>query len=184
MKITTLLIGAVVAGVGNLTAQGFPEKPPMQEAITPEQLDLQFRKAQQEDPMKQLVQTTGEDPSVKNRPPSLLENSDFITFGNLTALVPKKAIIQTPKNIANRVNSANLTRLVGWTEFYAANRGWITTLEVSRSQAEGNTPLAEEVKEHLSRSGNLIVATFKGSPISLLPLKPTAESLTSKNQTK
>ena len=153
----------------------------MQEAMTHEQLVLQYRKAQLDDPMKKLEKATGEDPSVVNRPPSLLATSDFITYGSLTTLVPKKAIIRVPKNLAERVNSANLTRFVSWVDFHAANRGWITTIEVSRIQAEGNAPLAEETQKHMEQVGNLVVATYQGGPISLLPLKvPEEKKLTTK----
>jgi len=179
MKIQTFTIGLGLLGVGASIAQERPQKPPMQEAVTQEELVLQYRKAQLEDPMKKLDRATGEDPSVVNRPPSLLGNSDFITFGKFSTLVPKRAILQIPKSLTERVNAASLTRIVGWAEFYAANRGWITTIEVSRSQAEGNVPLAEETHDQMKKNGNLIVATYQGGPISLLPLKvPEEKKLT------
>ena len=179
MNSITFALSLSVLSTGAVMAQGFPKPPPMQEAITHEELVLQYRKAQQDDPMKKLEKATGEDPSVVNRPPSLLGSSDFITFGNLSTLVPKRAILQIPKSLADRINSASLTRIVGWAEFYAANRGWITTIEVSRSQAEGNVPLAEETQKQMGKNGNLIVATFMGGPISLLPLKvPEEKKLT------
>ena len=42
---------------------------------------------------------------------------------------------------------------------------------VSRVQAEGNEPVAEETQKVMAKSTNLIVATYKGGPISVLPLK-------------
>jgi hypothetical protein len=73
--------------------------------------------------------------------------------------------------VADRIRLEPGATIQSWSEFYAANRGWITTVEVSRVQAEGNEPLAEETKRQLSKCGNLVVATYLGGPISLLPLK-------------
>jgi hypothetical protein len=54
------------------------------------------------------------------------------------------------------------------------NKGWITTLEISRAQAEGNAPLPEETHKQLSQCTSLVVCTYKGGPISMLPLKVSA----------
>ena len=146
-------------------------QPVLQEAMTQEQLILARRNADLADPMKKMPAVKGEDPSVVNRPPGLLETSDIISFGKFATLVPKRAIIQIPKNVADRIRLEPGATIQSWSEFYAANRGWITTVEVSRVQAEGNEPIAEETKLLLSKCGNLVVATYLGGPISLLPLK-------------
>jgi hypothetical protein len=72
---------------------------------------------------------------------------------------------------------------VGWTEFLTLNRGWVTTVEVDRTQAEGNKMMAEEVTEQITKSTNLVVATYMGGPISVLPMKEPANESQSK-QTK
>jgi hypothetical protein len=54
------------------------------------------------------------------------------------------------------------------------NKGWITTLEISRAQAEGNAPLPDETHKRLSKCTSLVVCTYKGGPISMLPLKVPA----------
>ena len=141
------------------------------DAATHEQLVLAMRKADEMDPMKKLPAAKGEDPSVVNRPKDLLSQSDFISFQGVMTLVPKRAILQIPKNYNDRVAIVAGARVVGWAEFYAMNRGWITTVEISRIQAEGNQPLPDETHKQLTKSGNLVVATYMGGPISMLPLK-------------
>ncbi len=151
----------------------------MQDAATHQQLSQNLRKVAQEDPMKTLKPTTGADSSVTNRPKSILEQSDIVCFGGYATLVPKRAILQIPKNIADRIRLQPGAKLQGWSDFYALNRGWITTVEVSRTQAEGNDPLAEETQRQMAKSGNLVVATYRGGPISVLPLKtPEAPATT------
>ena len=54
--------------------------------------------------------------------------------------------------------------------------GWITTVEVSRVQAEGNLALADETAKRIQKSASLIVATYQGGPISVLPLKVPVEA--------
>lgn len=150
----------------------------MRDAVTDEQLTLALRKAAQNDPMKKLKVTKGADPSVVNQPPSLLSSSDIISFGGFATLVPKSAIIQTPTNYSDRLKLESGAKIVSWADFYALNRGWITTVEISREQAEGNQPLASEVRKQITKSRNLIVATYQGGPISLLSAKPASKPVT------
>ncbi|MEO5915415.1 MAG: hypothetical protein ABIS50_14370 [Luteolibacter sp.] len=158
--VSAMLAGEVLAG-----------PPVLQEAMTQDQLILARRKADGMDPMKKMPEVKGEDPSVVNRPQSLLASSDIISYGRFATLVPKRAILQIPKSVADRIKQEPGAILQSWSEFYAANRGWITTVEVSRTQAEGNNPIAEETQRLYSKSGNLVVATYLGGPISVLPLK-------------
>lgn len=172
---------AVITALGS---QSHAETPAMQDAATHQQLSQTIRKGAQEDPMKVLKPTTGVDSSVTNRPKSILAQSDIVCFGGHATLVPKRAILQIPKNFADRIRLQPGAKLQGWSDFYALNRGWITTVEVSRTQAEGNDPLAEETQRQLSKSGNLVVATYRGGPISVLPLKtPEAPATTAATPT-
>lgn len=168
MKTTLPLLTIAAVSLVSATAS---EKLPMRDAATHEELTLALRHADQNDPMKEFKKHEGEDPSVVNRPKDLLSESDIISFNGMATLVPKRAILQTPKNLTDRIKLAPGVQIVSWLDFYTANRGWITTVEVSRVQAEGNKPLAEETHEHMSKSTNLIVATYQGGPISVLPLK-------------
>ena len=161
--------------LGFTAATGAAEAPVMRDSATHEQLSLALRKAEQSDPMKTLKATKGEDPSVVNRPPSLLSESDIISFGGVATLVPKRAILQVPASFTARLKIEPGAKIVSWADFYAVNRGWITTVEISRVQAEGNQPLAEEIQKQMTKSRNLIVATYQGGPISMLPAKPAAK---------
>lgn len=152
-----------------------PEKPRFRDAATHEQLVKALRYAEKNDPMKKLKPTEGDDPSKVNLPQNLLDQSDVISFGGVATLVPKRAILAAPPNLKDRVGIKPGVRIVGWMEFQTLNRGWITTVEVSRTQAEGNQAIADETRERIGKSSNLVVATYKGGPISVLPLKETAQ---------
>lgn len=154
--------------------------PAMRDAVTHEQIVVKYRQAMQADPMSKQVPAKGPDPTTARPPSSLLADSDVICFNGAVTLVPKRAILQIPKNLADRFKYQPGSKLLSWSEFYALNRGWITTVEVSRAQAEGNSPIADETKKLLSKSGNLIVATYHAGPISVLPPKVPAEPTTEK----
>jgi hypothetical protein len=171
MNVSYITQGLGVALLASLVTTGHAAPGVMRDAATHDQLSLALRKADQLDPMKNLAPATGEDPSMKNRPKDILTESDIISYRGLATLVPKRAILQIPKKYEGQIKMEAGSKIVGWADFYTANRSWITTIEVSRVQAEGNEPVAEETQKVMAKSTNLIVATYKGGPISVLPLK-------------
>ncbi len=173
MKISLLPKWGVLAIFVATPSVGAAEKPVMRDAATHEQLVQSLRQADQANPMKQMKPATGEDPSLVNRPQDLISQSDIIAFQGIQTLVPKRAVLQIPKKYSDRVAAQPGAKVVSWADFYAANRSWITTVEVSRTQAEGNLALPEETQKMMTKSGNLLVATYMGGPISLLPIKET-----------
>lgn len=148
------------------------EKPVFRDAATHEDLVQKLRSAEQNDPMKNLAKSEGKDPSAENRPQNLLESSDLISFQGLTTLVPKRAIIKLPEAFKERINNPPAgNRVVGWLEFYSANRGWITTVEITRAQAGGREDFAEGVAGQFEESKNMIVAVLESGPISYMPYR-------------
>ena len=180
MKISPLPKWFALAITVTIPSKGIAETPVMRDAATHEQLVTSLRQADQTDPMKQMKATTGEDPSVVNRPQDLISQSDIISFQGIQTLVPKRAILQIPKSYSDRVAIQPGAKVVSWAEFYAANRSWITTVEISRAQAEGNLALPEDTQKRMTKSGNLVVAIYMGGPISMLPLKETKPTTTPK----
>lgn len=165
-----------------LISQSIAEPTGVKEGMTHQQLLMARRQADSMDPMRHLEAIKGEDPSVVNRPQSLLGASDIISFGKFATLVPKRAILQIPKNYAGRIQMKSGVTLQSWSDFYAQNRGWITTVEVTRVQAEGNDSIAEETKTQMTKTGNLVIATYLGGPISVLPLKVPVEKSSENKQ--
>lgn len=173
----TLLI---LGGLAPLAwSQGAPASQ-MRDAATHDQLSLAYRKASQQDPMRNMQPAKGEDPSVVNRPKDIVSESDVICYNGMATLVPKRAILNMPAAMRDRLKFQPGVQLMGWADFHAQNRGWITTVEVSRVQAEGNEALKEEISDRISKSSSLVVATFMGGPISVLPLKVPVENATAK----
>lgn len=156
----------------------------MRDAATHEQLSQAYRKADQSDPMRKMKASTGADPSLVNQPKDLISESDILCFGGIATLVPKRAILSIPKNYADRLKFVPGSKIQSWSNFYALNGGWITTIEISRLQAEGNEPLDEKIAERVQKSANLVVATYQGGPISMLPPKEKKEPAVVKDASK
>lgn len=166
---------AILAGLAPLA---WSQPSEMRDASTHEQLALTYRKAAQADPMRNMPPAKGVDPSTANQPKDILGESDIICFNGTATLVPKRAILNLPAAMQGRLKFLPGSKLMSWMDFYTINRGWITTVEVSRVQAEGNEALKEEISTRIGKSSNLVVATYKGGPISVLPLKVPAANET------
>lgn len=164
-RIFTLLL--VLSGV--VMGEEVELRSQFRDVATHDELSLSLRKIQQRDPMKKLETIEGEDPSKVNIPVNLLEQSDIICFGGFATLVPKQAILAAPARVQGHLNLKPGTKFIGWAEFYAKNRGWITTVEVSRRQAQGRNEIVEETRDRIAKSSNLVVATLMGGPISVFP---------------
>lgn len=176
MKIPPLYLIILMGIPEPMFGQTEAKKPVYRDAETHDIIVKKLAVTQQKNPMAKLGESKGEDPSVKNRPQDLISSSDIISFNGYTTLVPKHAIIQIPERYTSRINKhVSGHKVIGWFEFYKMNRGWITTVEITKEQAEGRKPLDEDLKESFTKSQNMIVATYSTGPISLLPLKKPKE---------
>ncbi len=151
------------------------EQPVMRDAATHDQLTKTMQQSQKADPMKGLPVSNAPDASL-NLPKDLVSQSDFISLAGAATLVPKHAILKVPAGYADRIRFQEGSRILSWTEFFTANRNWITTIEITPEQAGGKAALSKDAADVIAKSSNLIVATYRGGPISLLPPKAPAET--------
>jgi hypothetical protein len=113
----------------------------------------------------------GADPTVANRPQSLIARSEFISYGGMTSLVPKRAVLHVPKEMAERLGMKEGHEIGSWLDFLNANRGWIRTVPVTRVQAEGREAMPEATLKSFAKEKRLVIATYQDGPISIMPLK-------------
>ena len=172
----------ILAGLAPHAWSGPAQAGGMRDASTHEQLAMTYRKAAQQDPMRKMQPTKGVDPSVVNQPKDILSSSDIICYNGAATLVPKRAILNLPAVMQSRLKFQPGSKLMTWKDFHALNRGWISTVEVSRLQAEGNEAFKEEISTRIGKSSNLVVATYVGGPISVLPLKVPVANETAKTE--
>ncbi len=172
MKTRIILNACMLAGLAaatTATAQA-QAKPQMRPPATHESLSNTLRQAQAINPLNNFKAVEGEDKTEVYKPESLIGSSDVISFNGLTTLVPKRAILAMPDSVKSRVGSHQQgNRVVQFQEFLQANRGWVTAVEVTRAQAQGREKLADSLVERIGKSTSMMVATFNGGPISVLP---------------
>lgn len=151
---------------------------PMRDTKTHDQLSQSLRMAQQKDPIRDLGPAAGkvdEDPSVRNSTRDLIKDSTILCYQGFLTLVPKRAVLHLPEKLKDRFEVKPNIVVKPWAEFYALNRGWIRTVEVTRAQAMGEEPMSEDSVKAYAESKAAIIATYKGGPISVLPLKVPVE---------
>lgn len=171
MRTSTLIFAALSAVLAGQAGAQAPPPQVMRDAATHEDLVLQARKAAQDKMVPTFKPPVGEDRVALTRPKSLLESSDIICFGGTATLVPKGAILHTPKGVASRIGMQDGARFVSWGDFLTANRAWIVATNVSRAQAEGQEVLSEALVKTFEKEARLVVAVFNEGPISVLPVK-------------
>jgi Tfp pilus assembly protein PilN len=136
--------------------------------------ELSNRLAQAKDPvheLKQLEEKEAAKPAKPAKVASLFDTSDFLCFNGQATLVPKGAVLHVPKSMQDRLHFAEGSSIQTWADFLPLNRAWITTVEVSRVQAEGNALISEETLKSVAKSPMVVIATLQGGPISVLPPK-------------
>lgn len=169
-----LILGLLLSSLAS--AQETPKKP-MHDAATHDQLSALRRQEQAMDPVRKFTPAApGKDPSKENVPTDIISRSDILCYNGMATLVPKQAILFTPPQYADRIGMKAGARIVTWAEFYAANRGWVGTMEISIKQAEGKEPLPEKPAEQMMKGSNLVVATYQGGPVSKLAPAPAPET--------
>ena len=174
MKISTTRLSLL--GFVLMSATSLAVEPVMRDAATHDQLSERLRVANNQNPLVKFTPAEGPDPS-KAPASDLIGGSDFLSFSGHATIVPKRAILHIPAAMADRIKLQPGSTVQTWADFYASNRGWITTVEVSRVQAEGNQALAEDLVKRMDKSSTVVVATYQGGPISVLPLKAPAPTV-------
>lgn len=148
----------------------------MRDITTHEQLSQRLRLSERHDPMKQLQVVEGDDPTAASRPKDLLATSEVLCFNGIATLVPKGSVLAVPAALRARMSYQPGARLVPWHEFFAVNRGWVTTSEVTFEQAAGRAPLSEWTREQVEKTTVVMIATMRQGPISVNPYEQPAEA--------
>lgn len=104
----------------------------------------------------------------------LQETSTFLESSGLFTIVPKGAVIHVPEKLrAMVVETPTIgSKFQAWQEFQVANRGRISTFEITFDQAAGKARIDKDKLEVARKSDSLIVAVCRGGAISCPSQKP------------
>lgn len=104
---------------------------------------------------------------------SLEALSQFLGDGESCVILPKGCVVHCPDTLGARVLTTPRGKLVPWPEFLVAHRAWITTREVSQEQIRGEAVFTESDHAGFHSAGKLVIATFRGNPVTVLTPLPT-----------
>ena len=116
---------------------------------------------------------TGEEKSPPRS--DLYADSIILSDGVNHTLLPKRSLMFVPEKFQRRVVDAPVGKLILWPTFKKVNASWLRVQEVSLPIAKGDEPLADGIRRQLESGFQVVVSTYKNSPISVMPLKEPAE---------
>jgi hypothetical protein len=148
-----LLLGSVVLG-----------DQPMSDTITAAAL----AEKQSVSPLAQLEPLPEDDAALsRTEEPDLIAQSTLLRFGEYWTLVPKGAVIHLPALLKDRVIEQPEGQYLPWLDFLGANRGWLSTAEVTLEQASGELPIDPAKIAFWTRQDKVMVAVYQRGPISI-----------------
>ena len=121
---------------------------------------------QQADPMIRLDKPAeGEAKVARPDSQSVISQSTVLHDGSRWTIVPNGSVVFIPERMKSRVGATPSGELLGWQDFLAHNRGWVSTCEVSFEQAAGKEPLPAERTAYWAKQDKIIVAVHQRGPI-------------------
>ncbi len=146
----------------------------IRDAATHESLSTKLKTSQKSDPIRTIGPPKGkvnEDPAKEMAKRDLIAESTVVCYRGFLTLLPKKSVLHVPEHLEERIGVQPDAKVLTWQNFFKPNRGWIRTIEVTRDQARGYAEIPESIRTAVESSNALVVATYKGGPVSVLPLK-------------
>lgn len=107
------------------------------------------------------------DPEKKQKTYDLVSSSTFLQIDGVFTILPKGAVIHAPSKLLAYIVESPVGKFQAWPDFLSANRGLITTLEVTMDQAAGKTPMDSEKLAQARKGNSLVVATCRGGLVSV-----------------
>lgn len=114
---------------------------------------------------------TNQAPAIQS---SLWRNSIILTDGEKFTLVPVGSILHLPSELRTRVIAKPQGDFTFWPNFLKRNAAWLAAKEVSLKLSRGNAQEATALLKSLSQDPHLVVATYKGGPITILEPAPAS----------
>lgn len=157
-----------------------PEKTAPAPVMRPTHADI-AKKRQEQDKAATTKGKTSDQPLVKTKKRSLINNSTLLTsFGKWT-LVPRGSVIYLPKHLRSKIAPKPQGDLVNWKIFLHKNRGWIHLHPVTMIQAQGKEAINAKTIKAYQSIGKIVIATCAGGPISVAPSAYQLEDADEKN---
>src|SRR6478752_2693120 len=117
MKFHSIVLAAASALIMTSHGQSV-ERPPMRKAPTNEELIRQLRESEQVKVAKPSVPSSTVDPGATQQPQDLISRSEILCYNGSLTLIPKRAVLQIPKNLEDRLKAQPGAHIRTWSDFY------------------------------------------------------------------
>ncbi|MEN3943768.1 hypothetical protein WJU23_20880 [Prosthecobacter sp. SYSU 5D2] len=169
-----LITALCMAAVGSL-AWGQPAAGGARDVVTEEKLREQAEKAPS---LKSLLQASAK--PVVGAPPatqsSLWARSIILTDGEMFTLIPVGSILHVPPALQNRVAAAPVGKFTLWPHFLKRNSAWLGGTDVTLEMSRGDARAARTLLQSIAKDTRLLVAVYKGGPITILEAAPAGST--------
>jgi len=118
---------------------------------------------------------TGKKPLVKVKHTSAYKNAHIIVNRGEHTIVPIRSILLLPKTLKSHVVEKPSGKFVLWPQFKIKHQSLIWTLEVTLDQVKGITPISESKIKDLTKLNRVVVALYRGHPVSVVRPKKKDE---------
>ncbi|WP_367873458.1 hypothetical protein [Luteolibacter sp. Populi] len=99
---------------------------------------------------------------------TLADLSQFLGEGGTSVILPKGSVIHCPEALTARILDSPGGTLIPWPEFLIAHRNWVSTREVATAQIRGEAGFTDSDRAAFKAGGKLVIATFRGNPVTVL----------------
>lgn len=107
---------------------------------------------------------------------SLWTHSIILGDSEKYTLIPVGAILHLPEGLRSRVLAKPQGKFTFWPNFLKRNEAWLGAKEVSLTLSRGNAQEAGALLKSVSRDPRILVATYKGGPITILEAAPSSHA--------
>lgn len=174
-----LALGLCLAPTSEAKAQT-PAAPVMQRPLPRDAVSESELKAQRAKSSGLGAQLAARTHPLKQERPStessLYSQSIILTDGEKHTLVPVGSILHLPANLRDRVATEPKGDFTFWPAFLKRNAAWLAGHEVPLAMARGDRESAVPVLEQAGRDTRLLVAVYRGCPISILEAAPATSN--------
>ncbi len=151
--------------------------PPPRKAATHDAISEADLRNQVENARRSSATVVARTKPVASTPPStqssLLTSSHLISDGaSHFTVVPIGSVLVLPSALRSRVVQKPTGDLMMWPDFLKKNTSWLSTKEVSLEMSRGDSKAGAQVLRELSGESRLVVAVYKGGPITVLEAAP------------
>jgi hypothetical protein len=180
-QVTMLVTASFVIGATPLLAQSPASQaktpvPAARDATSETALQRDMQKSRRMSDYKGAFEAA---PVVKpDLEPSLYKKSIILFDGDNHTVVPIGAVLSLPDNLRGHIVGKPEGPFLFWSAFLEKNKNWCGSWEVSMAIARGEAEMSKAVVKQIASDTRILVAVYKGGPITVLEPVPDKTSKT------